>query len=139
LNFEYPSEKFAVFFLQVSRSFSSKFLVFFFKFHVFFASKVELRRFGKSVLTHMNHVLPHKNSQKPKKKFYFIFSNFSWPKKKCVLAHKFSNILWFYHTFSVVKTHKNSVLPHKKYLFLIINLKFYIQNFFKNVSFNQIK
>jgi hypothetical protein len=94
---------------------------------------------GKSVLTHMNHVLPHKNSQKPKKKFYFIFSNFSWPKKKCVLAHKFSNILWFYHTFSVVKTHKNNVLPHKKYLFLIINLKFYIQNFFKNVSFNQIK
>jgi hypothetical protein len=94
---------------------------------------------GKSVLTHMNHVLPHKNSQKPKKKFYFIFSNFSWPKKKCVLAQKFSNILWFYHTFSVVKTHKNNVLPHKKYLFLIINLKFYIQNFFKNVSFNQIK
>jgi hypothetical protein len=92
-----------------------------------------LERNGKSVLTHMNHVLPHKNSQKPKKKFYFIFSNFSWPKKKCVLAHKFSNILWFYHTFSVVKTHKNNVLPHKKYLFLIINLKFYIQNFFKNV------
>jgi hypothetical protein len=75
---------------------------------------------GISVLTHMNYVLPHKNSQKKKKKFILFF--LKRPQKMCVLSHKFSKMLWFYHTFSVVIIHKNNVLPHKKYLFLIYKI-----------------